>query len=107
MIYQEEIEFDLENFNTNDPEYEGHPNRDTWLISLWINNEQTSQDLYSGMVERATDYHRLKEHTKMFAEEWVGDSYDPDNVCWAHVISNQMAIVQDLKNYKENSNDES
>ena len=53
----------------NQTKYNGWTNRETWLVSLWINNDQTSQAVLLEALNRAESDFKKAEWLKSDIEE--------------------------------------
>ena len=59
-------------------DYNGYPNRATWNVSLWLNNDEGLYRELQRMVRRALDVDRLAEAMEEFAGEVWPDGRTPD-----------------------------
>lgn len=59
-------------------DYNGYPNRATWNVNLWLNNEEGLYREIQRMVRRAIDVDRLAGALKDFCSEIWPDGKTPD-----------------------------
>lgn len=72
------------------PEYNGWPNKPTWAVALWIDNEQRTQETARGIVRGA---HVLHEREKGLA------ALSPDPNADLFVVSWQQTAAQAFKDW--------
>ncbi len=53
--------------------YNGYCNRETWLISLWLNNDQASYELLSNVLGLSTSSTRKAEKLHSLVEDQMYD----------------------------------
>jgi hypothetical protein len=50
-------------------EYNGYTNYETWLVSLWIDNDECTCDLIHNIIRHSKDVYEASEELKEYVEE--------------------------------------
>lgn len=59
--------------------YNGHANRATWNVSLWLNNDEGLYNELRSLARRASDVHNLAETIEQFCRSVWENGQTPDN----------------------------
>lgn len=79
-------------------EYNGWKNRQTWNVSLWINNEES---LYKAAVEFMKTYKGNKPYGSFIRHEGLNGSRTPDNIGWYGTRLDYKALNEMMKELAE------
>ena len=53
----------------NEQEYNGWTNYETWLVNLWLSNDQGTEEMINDMAKHSKDVYSLMEEIKDLIEE--------------------------------------
>ena len=81
--------------------YNGWVNRETWLISLWLNNDQDSYELLSNVLGLSTSSIRKAEKLHNLVEDQMYD-LDLNASLFSDLLSTALAKVDWLEVIKSN-----
>ena len=81
--------------------YNGWTNRETWLVSLWINNDQSSQELLNEALDRdETDFKKADWLKSELEEEMYAIPIDAS--LWSDLLGTALARVNWLEVIENN-----
>jgi hypothetical protein len=78
--------------------YNGWKNRQTWNVSLWINNEEP---LYRAAVEFMRSYKGRAPYKAFVKHEGLNGSRTPDNIAWDGVRLDYKALNEMMEEFRE------
>jgi hypothetical protein len=81
--------------------YNGWKNRETWLISLWLNNDQDSYELLSNVLGLSTSSTRKAEKLHNLVEDQMYD-LELEASLWSDLLSTALAKVDWLEVIESN-----
>ena len=81
--------------------YNGFKNRETWLISLWLNNDQDSYELLSNVLGLSTSRTRKAEKLHNLVEDQMYD-LELEASLWSDLLSTALAKVDWLEVIESN-----
>jgi len=81
--------------------YNGFKNRETWLISLWLNNDQDSYELLSNVLGLSTSSTRKAEKLHNLVEDQMYD-LELEASLWSDLLSTALARVDWLEVIESN-----
>ena len=81
--------------------YNGFVNRETWLISLWLNNDQDSYELLSSVLGLSTSSIRKAEKLHNLVEDQMYD-LELEASLWSDLLSTALAKVDWLEVIESN-----
>ena len=81
--------------------YNGFKNRETWLISLWLNNDQDSYELLSNVLGLVTSSTRKAEKLHNLVEDQMYD-LELEASLWSDLLSTALAKVDWLEVIESN-----
>jgi hypothetical protein len=81
--------------------YNGFKNRETWLISLWLNNDQDSYELLSNVLGLSTSSTRKSEKLHNLVEDQMYD-LELEASLWSDLLSTALAKVDWLEVIESN-----
>ena len=81
--------------------YNGFKNRETWLISLWLNNDQDSYELLSNVLGLSTSSTRKAEKLHNLVEDQMYD-LQLEASLWSDLLSTALAKVDWLEVIESN-----
>jgi hypothetical protein len=81
--------------------YNGFANRETWLISLWLNNDQESYELLSNVLGLSTSSTRKAEKLHNLVEDQMYD-LELEASLWSDLLSTALAMVDWLEVIESN-----
>ena len=81
--------------------YNGFKNRETWLTSLWLNNDQDSYELLSNVLGLSTSSTRKAEKLHKLVEDQMYD-LELEASLWSDMLSTALAKVDWLEVIESN-----
>jgi hypothetical protein len=81
--------------------YNGFVNRETWLISLWLNNDQASYELLGGVLRLSTTGFKKAEKLEALVSNQMYD-LELEASLWSDLLSTALAKVDWLEVIKSN-----
>ena len=81
--------------------YNGFVNRETWLISLWLNNDQDSYELLGSVLGLRTSSTRKAEKLHNLVEDQMYD-LELEASLWSDLLSTALAKVDWLEVIESN-----
>jgi hypothetical protein len=78
--------------------YNGWKNRQTWNVSLWINNEEP---LYRAAVEFMRSYKGRAPYKAFVKHEGLNGSRTPDNIAWDGTRLDYKALNEMMEEFRE------
>ena len=72
--------------------YNGFVNRETWLISLWLNNDQASYELLGGVLRLSTTGFKKAEKLEALVSNQMYD-LELEASLWSDLLSTALAKV--------------
>ena len=81
--------------------YNGWTNRETWLVSLWLNNDQDSYELLNNVLGLSTSSTRKAEKLQDLVEDQMYD-LELKASLWSDLLSTALAKVDWLEVIESN-----
>ena len=81
--------------------YNGWTNRETWLVSLWLNNDRDSYELLNNVLGLSTSNARKAEKLQNLIEDQMYD-LELEASLWSDLLSTALAKVNWLEVIESN-----
>ena len=81
--------------------YNGYPNRETWLVSLWLNNDQASYQVLEDVLRLRESGFRKAEKLEELVSDQMYD-LELEASLWSDLLSTALAKVDWLEVIKSN-----
>ena len=81
--------------------YNGYCNRETWLVSLWLNNDQDNYELLDNVLRQSTTGFRKAEKLEALVSDQMYD-LELEASLWSDLLSTALAKVDWLEVIESN-----